>query len=216
MTALDEAPDDAGFTLVELMVAILLLSILMTGVLASVMSTSGALDNVRATSDITGEARVAMERMSRELRQAERLLAATPTSFSLEGDFDHDGVIEDADHERVTYTFDGAAGELVLTTTASLGSPILAGRVSSFVVDYSSSRWEFDADGDGSTTSVEVDQGIGNGNAALDLSEELEAIDLVHIELTVSRNGRTQTFTTSTNMRNRSYELGQPSPDPTA
>jgi prepilin-type N-terminal cleavage/methylation domain-containing protein len=216
MTALDPATDDAGFTLVELMVAILLLSILMTGVLASVMSTSGALDNVRATSDITGEARVAMERMSRELRQAERLLAATPTSFSLEGDFDHDGVIEDADNERVTYTFDGAAGELVLTTTASLGSPLLAGRVSTFVVDYSSSLWEFDADGDGMTTSVEVDLGIGNGNAALDLPEELEAIDLVHIELTVSRNGRTQTFTTSTNMRNRSYELGQPSPDPTA
>jgi hypothetical protein len=84
------------------------------------------------------------------------------------------------------------------------------------VVDYSSSLWEFDADGDGMTTSVEVDLGIGNGNAALDLPEELEAIDLVHIELTVSRNGRTQTFTTSTNMRNRSYELGQPSPDPTA
>jgi prepilin-type N-terminal cleavage/methylation domain-containing protein len=216
MTALDPAPDDAGFTLVELMVAILLLSILMTGVLASVMSTSGALDNVRATSDITGEARVAMERMSRELRQAERLLAATPSSFSLEGDFNHDGLIADADNERVTYTFDGVAGELVLTTTASLGSPILAGRVSSCVVDYTSSLWEHDADDNGETTYLEIDQAIGNGNGILDLPEELEAIDLVDITLTVSRSGRTQTFTTSTNLRNRSYELGQPSPDPTA
>src|SRR6478609_8713996 len=79
-----------GFTLVELLVAMTLFLVLGGVVLTAVITMSKALDRERSTSDITAEARVALERMSRELRQANKLDSAEPTSMRVWIDFDGD------------------------------------------------------------------------------------------------------------------------------
>lgn len=69
--------DDAGFTLVELLVA-LTLSALLGGVVLTVLL--GAQDSVRATTaqeDLNAEARTALNRISRDLRQAVPVQTAT-------------------------------------------------------------------------------------------------------------------------------------------
>jgi prepilin-type N-terminal cleavage/methylation domain-containing protein len=96
--------DDSGFTLIEMLVAMIIL-----GALGSVflMTVIGAETSAKATSseqDLNEEARLALNRMARELRQADALTAvlnpdgssysgSAITAVTFTADFDGDGCI---------------------------------------------------------------------------------------------------------------------------
>src|SRR3954464_1036709 len=73
---LEEAVD-GGFTLVELMVAIGIFLMLTTMIMTSVLSISRATTDVRQFTNINEQARIAVERLTRELRQAKEIRAVT-------------------------------------------------------------------------------------------------------------------------------------------
>ena len=95
---------DAGFTLIEMLVAMMLLGALGTVFMTTVL---GAQSSARATSsaqDLNEEARLALNRMARELRQATAITAVNNpdgssystsaiTSVTFSADFDGDGCI---------------------------------------------------------------------------------------------------------------------------
>ncbi|NTW29096.1 MAG: prepilin-type N-terminal cleavage/methylation domain-containing protein [Coriobacteriia bacterium] len=106
-----ELGGDAGFTLVELMIAVSLLSLVLATAYMVLNSVSSMSDRVSAREMAASSANLAIERMTRELRQAQELSTAEgagvfrynePQRASFYIDLDHNGT-----PERVTYYVSG-------------------------------------------------------------------------------------------------------------
>jgi prepilin-type N-terminal cleavage/methylation domain-containing protein len=216
VTAELEVEQDAGFTLVELMVAIGIFLLLTTMVLSSVVSISKASTDVRQFTNINEQARIAVERLTRELRQAQEIRAVIlpaavggDTSLTFGVDFNGNGAVDDvvADPEVLTYRYDAAHQRLTLTANDETGTaitrPILSEEVSAFSLDFRSSLWQYDSNGDGVTDWTELDaaSGVGNNNHVLD-APELAKLDLVVITLSVLEGTHRQTYQTQVSLRN--------------
>ena len=232
MTALLERlrRDDSGLTLIELLVSMILVSIIGSVVFAAVLSTQRATETSRLVNDLNGEARLVLNRMSRELREAQRITAVTnpagpgysatsDSSITFEVDFNGNGTIEPnaADPEELTYFYDVSAQQLQLQAAGS-ALPILAANVAGFKMNFTSRRYVYDgtttASGgscgtvtgtkDGYVDWQEVDGHssmlYGNCNATLDM--ELAVIDSVSIDLKVLYGARQQQYRTQVDLRN--------------
>lgn len=211
------ASRDDGFTLIEMIISMAIFGVILS-VAASVIGTSTKTSNtVRQVNDLNSEARQALNRISRELRQSvevENVIGtdgATGLTFAV--DFDGSGVIDSntADPERLTYQWQN--NNIYLSAADVSGStvtqPILSGHVTSFSLEYFSSRYSFDCDGNGTTTWQELDHGscrpasspVGNNNGQLDAGE-LPYIDSVMLTFTVLDGSRKQNYRTQIDMRN--------------
>lgn len=214
-------PGDAGFTIVELAVAMVIM-----GILASVLSTTmvgsrETAETVRQVNNLNEEARLAVNRIARELREAKEITAVGSPNAALSVtfgvDFNGNGTIDSstADPERLTYTYDAATRRILLSAADTSGStvtqPILSGEVSEFSLSYRSSLYAYDCNGDGMTTWQELDAGCpsaspvvppkGNANGSLD-SGELPFIDSVVLDFSVLDGARKQDYRTQIDLRN--------------
>ena len=209
---------DRGISLVEVVVAIALFGVLSTLLLGFVLSTSRVTEHGEKLTALNEESRLALERLTRELRQAKELLdvqlpvdETDSTALTFWTDFNGNGAADlgSADPEVLTYRWSPSTSRLTLTANDASGTavtrPVLAGSVTKFTVDLRSSLWQHDADGDGVTTWQELDAagaGIGNANGVPD-DVELSRSDLVAISLTVTDGTHSQTYTTEIDLRNR-------------
>lgn len=178
---------DGGFTLIELLVGTLLFAVLSTVLLSTVNSASNALSVTKGTVGLNEEARLTINRMSRELREARSIDAVgftacggsaplacptgvtgtVPTSVTFEDDFNGNGVIDSStsDPEVLTYCWDYTRKRILLTPHLPTSSdcsdpdalPVLTTDVESFVLDFRSSLWQYDTNADGVTTWQELD-----------------------------------------------------------
>ncbi|MDP3894873.1 type II secretion system protein J [Nocardioides sp.] len=213
-------PLDAGMTMIEVLVAMGLFTVVGSLLLGFALSTADITDDIQASGDLTGEARIAMERMARELRQARAIDAVqfhsetvTTTAITFWTDFDGDGVrdLGAVDPEVLTYRWEPGTAQLTLTADdvdgTAITRPILAGNVQSFDLQLRSSLWQYDTSADGvATTWTELDAAgapVGNVNARPD-GPELGLIDLVAVRLVVADGEASQTFSFQTDLRNRS------------
>jgi len=222
--------DDSGLTMVELLVSIVLVSLIGSIVFTTVLSTQRAAESSRQVNDLNEEARLVLNRMSRELREANRITSVTnpmgpgysataDTSVTFEVDFNGNGIIEPtaADPEELTYFYDVSAQQLQLQAAGS-ALPVLAANVASFQVNFTSRKYVYD----GTTTAAggvcgsvtgakngvidwqEVDGNAamlyGNCNATLD--SELTVIDSVFISLKVLYGAKQQEYQTQVDLRN--------------
>ncbi len=211
--------DERGFTLVEMLVATFLFMILGTVLLATVVSSTRGVRSSREYNDLNEEARLMLNRMSRELREAQAITAATNpggttysattnSSVTFEVDFNGNGVIEASadDPELLTYTYDATIKPVTLQA-AGENYPILAANVSFFKITYTSRLWQFDANKDGTVTWQEIDAdtsgAYGNRNNTLD--QELGSVDSMTIDVTVLTGARRQDYRTQIDLRNRPY-----------
>lgn len=211
---LADARDDRGFTLAELMVATMLF-LLVSGIMfTAVLTGARVMRTNRTYHDLNEEARVVLNRVSREIREARAITAVTnpgsaanqDRTITFEVDFDGDDLIEEAaaDPERLTYTYDHAANKVQLTAGPATYD-VLAANVTSFALDFtSSSAYLYDANGDGVTTWQELDADatfkVGNGNGVLD--DELAYVDSVTIDFTVLDEPHQQHYRTTIDLRN--------------
>lgn len=196
---------EAGFTLIELTLAAALTIALLGTMLSVVFSSAQTGSTVRDQHDLTQEATVVLNRLTREIREAKAISSVTnatgpnysPTgdvAVTFDVDFNGDGVIDPyaPDPERLTYTFQRSR-QRVLLQTANTATPVIAGGVQDLTLS-------FTARGADWTTLDPVAAG-GNGNGLLD-GFELAKLDAVQVHLVMSINGRTQTFDTGVNLRN--------------
>ena len=220
-----ERPADGGFTLVELLVAMGIFLLLMSMVMLMVTSTSRATQDTRQFTNINEQARIATERLTRELRQAKIIKSVTlPTAPSHDVtmtfgvDFNGNGQVDDvvADPEVLTYRYEANDKKLTLTANDETGHaitrPILSQQVSAFSLDFRSSLWQYDGctsssptptgTKDGITDWTELDTACGGGNANGILDTELTRIDLVAITLSVLEGAHKQTYQTQVSLRN--------------
>lgn len=213
------SPDDDGFTLVEVLVAMVLFGVLSTVLLGFAISTARVTEGIRARADVTEESRLAVERMSRELRQASSIdrveirgvAGSTTTALTLWVDFDGDGLRDPAatDPEVLTYRWEPDTGRLTLSADdhdgVAVTRPVLAEVVTRFDLRLRSSRFEADADGDGTTTWQELDASTAAGGNRNDRPDdrELERVDLISVSMTVSDAGASRDFTLQADLRNQ-------------
>lgn len=206
-----------GFTLVEMLVAMGMFTMLGVMVLTTVLSISRATGDTRQFTNINEQARIATERLTREARQASEVrgarLPATPggdTEVTFGVDFNGNQVIDlaTADPEVLTYRYDAANDRLTLTANDEYGNavtrPILSDDVTGFALEFRSSLWQYDSNADGVTDWSELDaaSGVGNTNGVLD-APELSRIDLLAVTLTVMEGQHQQTYATQVGLRNQ-------------
>ena len=211
--------DDAGFSLVEVLVAISLFAFLTTAMMTVLISTSRAVRDGRQVSSLNEESRLALERMSREIRQARAIRAVTlptvpngPTSLTLWVDFNGNDVQDDValDPEILTYSYVPAQRRVTLTANDENGiaivRPILAENVTALDFGFKSSLYQYDANADGQTDWTELDAsntgGVGNRNGVLD-PIELDKIDSITISLSLLEEQHKQTYQTQVGLRNK-------------
>lgn len=96
---------ESGFTLVELLVAVVILSSLMAAVVTTVLVAQRSAETSITDHDVTEEARLALNRVSRELRQATTITRAVNpqgagynpdaiSAITFQADFNGDGCID--------------------------------------------------------------------------------------------------------------------------
>jgi len=96
--------DESGYTLVELLVAMLVMGVVITIAMTVVTSSQETVTTSKQLQDINEEARQAVNRMARDVRQATRVVTAVNpygaaydptklTALQFEADFDGDGCI---------------------------------------------------------------------------------------------------------------------------
>lgn len=220
---------ESGFTVMEMLVAMSVFGVLVALVLPIMLSTSRSVDTSKAINDANEEARLALNRMSRELRQASEISAATlfstapysslgyADSITFGVDFNGNGTIEPnaVDAEVLTYRYQPDAsgngnGQIQLAANDPSGllvvRPILAGHVSDFHMEIRSSIWQCDYNGNGITTWQELDTTPApcpapDNNNTLD-SNELRQADSIVVAFTVFEGTHRQTYRAQIDLRN--------------
>ena len=138
---------------------------------------------------------MALERMSRELRQANELDSALPPACAFSStsmaDTVNSGTLDNP--EIVTYAYDAGSHSITMTAQDASGNTLdaalLAGHVKSLTFTYTSSNWAKDADHNGTVTLAEAG---------------VDGVDSVDIRLEVETDGHTEVFQTQATLRNRS------------
>ena len=222
---------DRGFTLIELLVGIVLLGLIGSVVFTSVLAGQRAATSSRTVNDLNEEARLVLNRMSRELREAQKVTAVSNVNgpgytstgdvrVTFEVDFNGNGVIEPtaADPERISYLYDYAGQRLLLDAGGST-YPVLAANVAEFRVDLTSRKYRYDgtpASGSVCATSTnpslldgtiywwEIDShpSMADGNCNGVLDAELTSVDSVWLQLKVLYGAKQQEYRTRVDLRN--------------
>jgi prepilin-type N-terminal cleavage/methylation domain-containing protein len=208
--------EQSGFTLIELLVALALFSVLSAGFYAVMFSGVDGSDTARSVVRISEEARLGFNRMIRDTREAERIVAAGPTSYGVEIDFDTDGVIEDANGEVETFSYD-AVDEVITLSAGGVTEALVRGVepvAGEDMFSFSSNLLEYDRNDvakgfvkDGVATWQEVDQPPsgtqgGNRNNALDVGE-FPYLSNVNYAFRVRSDERVTRFYAGAQVRNR-------------
>ena len=217
----DRFSSEGGFTLVELLVVIMIFGAISTSLYLAVFSGVRGGKTARNVVQVSEEARLGLNRMIRDTREAKDLVAADADSYEIGIDFNLDGDTDD-EGEQETFTFDPSTGRILLTANIPDGvnptttEPLVVGvsdLAGTNMFTYSSNQLEFDYDPeDGVASCAEIDDppfGVSGGNSD-DVcgAEELPFITNVSYALQVSsgdaRSGvRTTEFFAEAQLRNR-------------
>ncbi|MFN2488485.1 MAG: PilW family protein [Actinomycetota bacterium] len=211
------ARSDDGYTLVEILVAMMLLSLAAAAFYQVLFSGLRGTQTARSVSSIAQEARLGLNRMVRDTREAQVIEGATDKTFRIKIDFNGDGTYQSpnsaGDHEIEIYTFDQA--QQVITLGVPGGTPeTLATGVAQIpgknAFSYSSNQLAYDWDADGITSWQELDAApshgvsveVGNGNGQLDYPE-LSYVSNVGFALRLADRSRSTDFYAEAQLRNR-------------
>ncbi len=204
--------DDGGYTLIEVLIAFFLLSVVSSGFYVLLFSQQRAGNVARSIANISEETRLGFARMVRDTREGDLLVAATPTSYKVKVNFDGDSFYEtpnqNGDDEILTFSYDAGA------KTISVNGSVLMNGVSPIpgqdLFSYSSNNLEFDWGNDGLTTWQDLDAassygvtGVGSNPPNNVLDAEIPQLTTVHFAIRVSDAGRFEDFRSTSQMRNR-------------
>jgi prepilin-type N-terminal cleavage/methylation domain-containing protein len=202
---------EEGFTLVEMMVGMLILSTVATASYQVLFAQTRATETVESVATVSGEVRLGLNRMVRDTREAAQIASASPSSFTIKVNLDGNGVYDNpnarGDYEVLTYAFDPGRGAITVNGEVLVTgvSPIPGREPFSFT-----SNWlEYDWNNDGTTTWQEIDAasgvhgvtGVGNNDGVLNAAE-FPYLSAVTFALRVSDGGNSADFTGAAQLRN--------------
>ena len=171
--------DEEGFSLVEILVVIGIFSTVSIAIYQMMFSGSAGSQTARSVAELSSEARLGLNRMIRDTRQAANITSAGPTSYTIEVDFDGSGSIaqaparnSDQDYEQVSFVYgDGAiyieACSSVQGADCGAQKTVLIEGVSQVpgkpVFEFSTNHLEFDWNNDGRATQGELNVAGSHG-----------------------------------------------------
>jgi len=219
--------DERGFTIIEVMIAILLVSVLSIGFYQVMFSAVRGSNDTADIAEIAEEARLGFNRMIRDTREATRLIAADEDSYRMWTDFNGDGVVQDAEFEYMEYSYDEDDRRIVLsaltgppagdpaqitgaeTALASAPPETLAANIERIsgkdVFSYASNFLDFDSDGNGETDQPELEVGANGTTDGVLAGVELEYVSDVNYGFEVVVGGDRRAFYGQAQIRNRRY-----------
>lgn len=212
---MSKARSESGFTLVEVLVAMALFAVISVGFYQVMFATSSGATRSQSAARVSEEARLGLNRLVRDTREADSLTNATSTSYRIEIDFDGDGNLDPTpadpagSYEVVIVTWNAVARTVSLSngfTTEVLMRDVDCIRKADGtcydVFQYASSRLEYDTNGDGFASAAELDTAsFGNNNGLLD-GQEVRLIDVVKFSFRVEKEDRSTNFYAEAQMRN--------------
>jgi prepilin-type N-terminal cleavage/methylation domain-containing protein len=200
----DARAGQAGFTLVELLVAMAIFAVVSTSVYAVVFATVRASNTSENVVRISEEARAGLNRMVRETREGQLFSVLEEDRYRVRIDFDRDGSYENpnenGDYEDLQFRYDSTDDEILLN-----GETLVAGVTpipGTPIFSYTSSDLTYDFDGDGVTTKAELDAAASKGYQGVD-SADTELYTNVEFAMRVTSDNRTTMFRTQAQLRNR-------------
>jgi prepilin-type N-terminal cleavage/methylation domain-containing protein len=203
--------DERGFTLAELLVSIFLVAIVTTTLLQVALSGTRGSETARSVTEVAQEARLGLNRMVRDTREAMLIDDASATGYTVKIDFDSSGTYQNpnpaGDFEILTFAWDNSDKEITLNGELLVdGVHQITGKD---VFSYSSNFLSYDWNADGVTTPAELDDaplhgitGVGNNNDTLDYPE-LNFISGVAYAFRVQQEGYSERFYSGAQLRNR-------------
>ena len=140
-----------GFSLVELLVAIAVLAVFLSGVFAFLLGASNAWRTGQNTTNMTENARAGLNIMTRELKQASQITSASDNQVSFLVDFGTgDGV------QTITYGFTPGTGGTSGQVWRNSPGSVLINDASNIQFTYFGNDYRCDANGDGSIAYSEL------------------------------------------------------------
>ena len=220
----DRLHSHGGYTVIELMVALMIFSLISIAFLRVVFSASKGSQTAQNVANVSEEARLALNRMVRDTRESSRLVNPLASSFQVQTDFNGNGTIEaspsdpSGNYESLIYSWNSVAKTIAVdvgNTTEVLATGIdcvkKPDNTCRDVFRYTSSRLEYESAAticgtttsiDGVTTAVELDQStVGNKNCLLDASE-LAFVDGVDFLFNVTVGKSSSNFYATAQLRN--------------
>jgi len=143
---------ERGFTLVEMLVSISILSVIMAGMFSFLWGASSHWQTGRDAADVVDNARLGLNRMTRELKQASDVLVAQPDEVQFVADFGNGD-------ETITYGFtpgEGDTGIVWRESSAASGELVLMNNVYYARFDYFGNDYRCDTDYSGTVTYSEL------------------------------------------------------------
>lgn len=203
-----------GFTLIEILVAISVLSVLSLGAYQLLFAGQRSSNATRDVVTISEEARLGLNRMLRDTREASSIDNATATSYTVILDFDNDQVAgenpnEAGDYEKVTFSIAGDEIRISAALATTTITEVLidgvecvdTGSGCAAVFEYTSSLLTYDSNGDGETSmaELEVARAAGATTISSDLDDEIDGIDY---DFRVASGNSVSDFHTQVTLRN--------------
>ncbi len=209
---------EGGFTLVEMLTALMLFAAVSTGIYTVLFSVASGSQTAREVAGVSEQARLGFNRMVRDTREGRSIESVAPdlNSFEVHVDFDGNNVITplpDAntlgDYEQLTYSYDDPTDTLRLNGEVLIrGVDCVRDTAGSClpVFSFGSNRLEFDTDKNGVTNWTELDSapatyGVGNGDGLLNW--ELPLISNVSFKLRVAEGDAASDFSAEAQLRNQ-------------
>jgi prepilin-type N-terminal cleavage/methylation domain-containing protein len=208
--------NERGFTLIELLMTMFIMSIVTTAMYQLLFSSTNASERARGVVDVSEEARLGLNRMVRDTREASTVITPASTGYSIFIDYDQNGTIQatpsdpSGNYEDLTFSFNSASKRITVsngytseTLIDGVQCILKAGGTCQDVFTFSSSRLEYDTNGDGATSSVELDQSlVGNNNGVLD-GQEINFVDVVSYSFRVVNSEASEKFYADAQLRNQ-------------
>jgi|GEM_PF-1819825 len=173
---------EAGFTLIEMLITFFILSLLTTVFMQAAFSGTRGADTTRSVARVSQEARLGLNRMVRDTREATLIEDADARGYTIKIDFDSNGSYQNpnsvGDFEVLTYEYHSADQQITLNDELLVDGAREVAGVDMF--SYGSNFLTYDWNADGVTTAAELDAaptygvtGVGNNNGTLDYPELL-------------------------------------------
>jgi prepilin-type N-terminal cleavage/methylation domain-containing protein len=198
---------ESGVTMVELLVAIGIFSVVSASFYAVLFAVQRGSNDARSVAVVSEEARLGFNRMVRDTREGLELTTASPDSFTVNVDYEND------DLPPQTLTFEKSGTEIQLNGETLIAGVDCIRRNDACVQDifrFTSNRLEYDWDGSGVTTWQELDEsadpshgviGVGNDDGVLNI--ELPFVTDVMFALEITSSESSSELIASAQLRNR-------------
>lgn len=202
-----------GYTMIEMMVAMLVFSLVSVGFYSVMAAQSKSVDATRSVSRIGDEARMGFNRMVRDVREADLVSAAASdgSSFTVKVNYNGDGLYQNpnaqGDNEILTFAYSGGNITLNGETLMSGVSAVPSKQMFTF----SSNILDYDWDNNGVTSWLEVDQascaahgvtGVGDCSGTL-TAAELPYLTTISFAIRSADGSRYGDFYATAQLRNK-------------